>query len=154
MNDRHPFQLEIQVNDLFADTVSAARIDTVARATLARVGREQPTELTIVVTDNALIRALNRDYLGIDAPTDVLAFSQTEGADVQKPAEELSYLGDVVVSYEQAVAQAAEYGETVERELSRLVIHGLLHLLGYDDRDDDDRREMWRLQEQILDDVT
>lgn len=146
-------QLEIQVDDASVDTLTVAQVRQVAQATLASVGREQPTELTVVVTDNASIRALNREYLGVDAPTDVLAFSQTEGAAMPRPPAETSYLGDVIVSYEQAVEQASEYGESVARELSRLVVHGILHLLGYDDRDDNDRREMWRVQEQILDQV-
>jgi probable rRNA maturation factor len=144
-------QLEVQVDNAFAEAVSVTPIREAVEETLATVGRKQTTGLTVVITDNTSIHSLNREYRGIDAPTDVLAFSLAEGTPMPEVQAEAAYLGDVIVSYEQAVAQAAEYDQPVERELRRLVIHGTLHLLGYDDRDDDDRHEMWRVQELILD---
>jgi probable rRNA maturation factor len=103
--------------------------------------------LTIVVTDDVHVRRLNRDYRGVDACTDVLAFGDRPepGAFVSAP-EASVYIGDVVISYPRATEQAADYGHAVEEELSVLVVHGVLHLLGYDHETPEDRDEMWRLQ--------
>src|SRR5207245_3084599 len=87
----------------------------------------------------AALNTLNRDYRGVDAPTDVLSFAAEEDApaDAARPAFVLPpdiprYLGDIAISYEHVVAQAAEYGHSRERELAYLTAHGVLHLLGYD----------------------
>lgn len=94
-------------------------------------------EISVSLVDNATIRILNRDYRNKDMATDVLSFPMEEemvdGAEPQiigGPTERV--LGDLVISVEMAVAQAAEYGHDVERELAFLAVHGLLHLLGYD----------------------
>lgn len=79
-------------------------------------------ELSILLTGNEEIRALNRDYRGKDKPTDVLSF----------PMEDDLLLGDVVISTEKAVSQAAEFGVTADEEMARLLVHGILHLAGYD----------------------
>lgn len=86
-------------------------------------------ELSILFTDNAEIQELNRDYRGKDAPTDVLSFSQIEGQEIL-PFE--TALGDLVVSLERAREQAAEFDNTFEEEIARLLVHGLLHLFGYE----------------------
>ena len=144
-------EIEVQVTDRFADAVDRVEIRQQVLQTLAAVAPSEPAALTVVITDDTTIQQLNREYLGIDAPTDVLAFSQREGADVPSPPDAgPRYLGDVIVSRERAAAQAADHDEPVARELSRLVIHGTLHLLGYDDRHKADREEMWELQERIL----
>ncbi len=140
----------MQIDEAFADLVDAEEIERRVARTLATVIPDEPAALTVVITNDATIQTLNREYLGIDAPTDVLAFSQTEGALLPEPGAGPRYLGDVIVSYEQAVAQAGEYNEPVERELSRLVVHGTLHLLGYDYQRENDRERMWELQEGIL----
>lgn len=129
----------------------AAEIEQHVARTLAAVTPDEPAALTVVITGDARLQELNREYLGIDAPTDVLAFSQDEGTTLPVSVAGPRYLGDVVVSYEQAVAQAVEYDETVQRELGRLVVHGTLHLLGYDDQQEVGRRRMWEAQENILD---
>ncbi len=88
--------------------------------------------------------ALNREWKGRDAPTDVLAFALHE--DGEPP------LGDVYVGAERAVAQAADLGDSATRELARLAIHGTLHVLGWDHPEDDrEASEMWEHQEAILD---
>lgn len=79
-------------------------------------------ELSVLLTDDAGIRELNRDWRGKDKPTDVLSF----------PMGDESVLGDVVISLERAEAQAAEFGCAVEEEIARLLAHGMLHLIGYD----------------------
>lgn len=143
--------VEIQIEEPFIDLVDADEIERLVTRTLTAGGVEEPAALTVVITHDATIQRLNREYLGIDAPTDVLAFSQSEGAEVPSLDDGPRYLGDVVVSYERAVTQAEEYDEPVERELSRLVVHGALHLLGYDDQDRASREDMWEVQEWILD---
>lgn len=148
--DRVLTEIEVQIDGAFADLVDAEEIERRVARTLATVIPDRPASLTVVITDDATIQTLNREYLGINAPADVLAFSQTEGALLPEPGVGPRYLGDVIVSYERAVAQAGEYQEPVERELSRLVVHGTLHLLGYDDQREDNRERMWELQESIL----
>ncbi|RME48912.1 MAG: rRNA maturation RNase YbeY [Chloroflexi bacterium] len=145
----HP-EIDVQIDETFADAVNTEEVVHLVARTLAQVAPDEPATLTVVITDNATIQTLNREYLGIDAPTDVLAFSQTEGADVPAPIAGPRYLGDVIVSYEQATIQAGEYAEPVERELGRLIVHGTLHLLGFDDQREADRERMWAMQETIL----
>ena len=89
----------------------------------------QDGELSIVLCDDAFIRPLNRDYRGKDAATDVLSFAMQEGDDL---LEEDPILGDLVISVETAGRQAAEQGHDLASELRVLLVHGLLHLLGYD----------------------
>jgi len=141
--------IEVQVDEAFARAVDVERVRQRVVQTLEATGWSSPVVVSITITDDGTVRDLNRDYLGIDAPTDVLAFSQMDGADM--PAVEgLPHLGDVIVSYQRATAQAGEYGEPVHQELERLVVHGLHHLLGYDDRTEGERERMWEMQERIL----
>jgi len=111
-----------------------------------------------VLTDDAEIQALNRQFRGIDAPTDVLSFAmQDESPEDQgfvvapeQDAETRAYLGDVIVSYPRAAAQAAEQGHSVLAELRLLVVHGVLHLLGYDHATPQDQARMWAIQDVVL----
>jgi probable rRNA maturation factor len=110
-----------------------------------------PSTVGLLITDDNSIRRLNLEYRGEDSTTDVLAFDMTDGSDgFVSPPSAPPHLGEVVVSYPRALAQAAEYGHSEEEELHRLVIHGVLHLLGYDDRSRSDREAMWRRQEAAL----
>ncbi|MDF1536403.1 MAG: rRNA maturation RNase YbeY [bacterium] len=86
-------------------------------------------ELSILVTDDEEIRSLNRAYRGIDSPTDVLSFSQSEGEEIPGGS---GLLGDIVISLDSAVCQAVEIGHPVGEEMRRLLVHGVLHLIGYD----------------------
>src|SRR5512140_477163 len=103
-------------------------------------------DLTLVLTDDAHIQALNRDYLGHDVPTDVLAFPAAE----IDPETGRRYLGDVIVSLPRARVQAGERGHPVESEAQLLVVHGVLHLLGHDHSTEKDRAAMWSAQAAIL----
>jgi probable rRNA maturation factor len=108
-------------------------------------------ELTIVLTDDDGIHALNRKYLGHDAPTDVLSFAAREDGGIFVPAPEAGmYLGDVIVSLPRAAEQAVQQGHSFERELGLLVIHGILHLLGYDHAQEADEATMWARQDAVL----
>ncbi len=103
-------------------------------------------ELTVVLTGDARLRALNRHYRGIDKPTDVLSFG-----DVQQAGESGSpYLGDVVISVPRARAQAKAAGHSLPAELQLLAVHGVLHLLGHDHATPAQRRTMLAAQDAIL----
>lgn len=122
----------------------AARLERVLRLL------DQPPEsiLSVVLTDDAGIAVLNQRYLGRSGPTNVLAFAQAEGE-----GAELSrgLLGDVVVSYQTAMREAAENGLEYGEHLMRLLVHGLLHLLGYDHtKDPGQARRMEELTEELL----
>jgi len=113
-------------------------------------------EVGITLMDDEGIRLLNRDFRGIDGATDVLSFSAVECFEeepeifYQNEDEEPLVLGDVVISAETAARQAEEYGHTMERELCFLVVHGMLHLLGYDHEDSASEERMFSLQRDIL----
>ena len=107
-------------------------------------------EVSILLTNDAGITDLNREYRGIDTPTDVLSFSQVEGEDVSAAPGEPVLLGDVVISVETAQRQAMERGCALEDEMEVLLAHGLLHLLGYDHADPKQEKLMFAKQEEIL----
>lgn len=109
-----------------------------------------PVEVAVVIADDTALRELNRRYRNVDAPTDVLAFpNETRGPFVGIEGQP-HYLGDVIISYSRAEEQAKEAGHPVEAELQLLVVHGVLHLLGYDDEVESERAKMWAAQEAIL----
>ncbi|MEA4969472.1 MAG: rRNA maturation RNase YbeY [Candidatus Pelethousia sp.] len=123
---------------------------TIARAAEAALQQEGAAGswLSATVADDDYVRALNRDYRGMDRPTDVLSFPMEEGEDIA--AEPDGFLGDIVLSLPRAEEQAAEYGHSLLRELSFLTVHGALHLLGYDHMDEDEAAVMFAKQEEIL----
>jgi probable rRNA maturation factor len=147
--DEQERDVDVQVAPAFAGAASEERLRQVAEAVLRHEGSHD--QVTVVVTDDVGIQELNCDFLGIDAPTDVLSFGAQEatGPFVFAP-EAGNYLGDVIVSYPRAAAQAAEQGHPAGRELDLLVVHGLLHLLGYDHATEAEQAIMWARQDEIL----
>lgn len=103
-------------------------------------------DLTLVLTDDSHIQALNREFLGHDTPTDVLSFP----ADESDPETGRHYLGDVIISLPRAIEQAGERGHAVESEAQLLVVHGVLHLLGHDHAGKQEKTAMWAAQATIL----
>ena len=96
---------------------------------------------------------MNREYRGIDATTDVISFALSENKDDTEfinPPDKISRLGEVIISYPQAAAQARENKQTIKAELAWLVVHGLLHLLGYDHQDDKSEAVMRKRENTIL----
>ncbi|NLF80246.1 MAG: rRNA maturation RNase YbeY [Clostridia bacterium] len=121
-----------------------------ARLTLDELILPIEVEISLLLTDDETIQALNRDYRGLDFATDVLSFAMNEGEGVSDGGE-LRQLGDIVISRERAAQQAEAYGHSVEREEVFLFVHGLLHLLGYDhEKSAKAEREMFALQERIM----
>jgi probable rRNA maturation factor len=143
-----PTSLHIQIEEPFVANVSPDWLRLVAQTALEAEGQSSGA-LTLVMTDDETLRALNRAYLGIDAPTDVLSFGG-ESPDFVSPPDAEVYLGDVVIAYPQAQAQATAAGHPIEAELALLVVHGVLHLLGYDHVHPDDKAAMWERQADIL----
>jgi probable rRNA maturation factor len=131
--------------------VNRTRLRKVATRSLQVEGFDRPAEVSIVLTSDKRIRELNRDYRGVDRPTDVLAFSQLEGEETPGGAE--GALGDVIISVETAQRQAAEQGHSLEKELDLLVAHGMLHLLGYDDQTKTEAAKMREQETKILEHV-
>jgi probable rRNA maturation factor len=133
-------EVDIQIDERFADQADAALIERAVAAVLAGEGVGGAVEVSVLVTDDAALHTLNRDYRDVDAPTDVLSFAdeeETAPGDAERPTfvrppTAPRYLGDIAISYERVVAQAAEYGHAPARELAYLTAHGVLHLLGYD----------------------
>lgn len=112
-------------------------------------------EVSVTFTDNAQIHELNRNFRGVDRPTDVLSFPlfDYDGVTDEPPVDELiGMLGDIVLSLEQAEIQANEYGHSFEREVAFLCVHSMLHLLGYDhETGEEDEADMRRRQSEIMD---
>ena len=110
------------------------------------------TEVDITIVDDEEIHQLNRDYRGVDRPTDVLSFALDEDDEDEPELLEgqLHLLGDIIISAETATRQAEEFGHGVEREIVYLAVHGLLHLLGYDHMVEEDKVIMRAKEEEAL----
>jgi probable rRNA maturation factor len=115
-----------------AEGIDLAELHSLAGRTLSVEAVPHATELSVVLADDATVRTLNRDYRATDAATDVLSFAQLEGDAFARPDGAADHLGDVIISVETARRQADEYGQTLDDEVSHLLVHGILHLLGYD----------------------
>lgn len=143
-------QIADEMEPVAAECSSALDVATVleqaAEYALRYVDAALNAEVTVVVSDDAQLHELNRQFLEVDAPTDVLSFP---GGDVD-PDSGVLYLGDVIISLPRAQAQAAAGGHPLEAELQLLVVHGMLHLLGYDHAEPDEKAAMWSLQAEIL----
>jgi probable rRNA maturation factor len=136
----------LNIHESFENAVLPDVLENTARAVLEELSDQENPDLTIAIEDDEQLRALNLQFLEIDAPTDVLSF----------PAEEIDpetgnlYLGDIIISFPRATAQAENAGHPVQAELQLLVIHGVLHLLGYDHVTPELKEEMWELQSEFL----
>jgi len=166
----------ISIAGPFSESLSEERLAAVARRVLE--AEEAPAcELSIAITDDETVRSLNREYAGEDAVTDVLSFSQREGEEFVMPPEGVPPLGEVVIAYPQALRQAQDrltrqaikrpstssgqvgptlrqaQGEriwSVEREIEWLLVHGVLHLLGYDHAEPEEARRMREREDALL----
>jgi rRNA maturation RNase YbeY len=125
--------------------IDRGRAATLSRAVLDRIGRPDAVLTVTFISDRAM-RRLNRDYRGIDGPTDVLSFAYHED-EGKAASDETRHIGDVVISVETAERYARELGLSFDREIEHLLIHGALHLAGYDHETDDG--EMNRLERKL-----
>lgn len=138
--------VHLQIADQFKNLFKESQIIRSAIITLKLEGVSVESDITILVDDDQRIQTLNREYLAIDSPTDVLAFP----AGFTDPDTGQENLGDVIISYPQAKRNAEKRGHPVESEIQLLVVHGILHLLGYDHLDQGDKEKMWSAQSQVL----
>jgi probable rRNA maturation factor len=130
-------------------------VDPLRQAALATLMHEDTpsAEMTVVVSDDDTVQDLNNRFRGVDRPTDVLAFPNQPQEPFTDEDSQPTYLGDIVLSYPRAAEQASLAGHSVMAELQLLVVHGVLHLLGYDDKPGSERDRMWMVQETILSDL-
>lgn len=143
-----PHAILITVENPFALFVSPEWIEGVARRALEAEG-VPGAELGVLVTDDETVHDLNRRYADEDRPTDVLSFSLQEGEEFASP-DAILRLGEVIISYPTAARQAAEASRSVEEEVAHLLVHGVLHLLGYDHAAPDEAREMRERERALL----
>ena len=106
-------------------------------------------EFNIIIIDNERIHAINKKYRNIDRETDVISFAMEDNMDVEY--QDFRLLGDIYISIDKVISQAKEYGHSNLREICFLATHGILHLLGYDHMEPDDEKEMFDLQNKLLD---
>jgi len=139
----------VSVDERFAASVSENWLAGIARLVLEAEG-VPPAELGVLVTGDETVRELNRQYAGEDETTDVLSFSLREGEEFATPPDGVLRLGEVIVSYPTAERQAQEAGRSTEAELVHLLVHGILHLLGYDHAEPQDERRMRAREEELL----
>ena len=105
-------------------------------------------EFSVIIVDNERIHKINKEYRGIDRPTDVISFALEDSEGVE--LENYRILGDIYISIDKVKEQAKSYGHSERRELAFLTVHGFLHLLGYDHMEPDDEKIMFAKQEEIL----
>ena len=113
---------------------------------------KEDNEVSVSFVRSRTIHQLNRDYRKIDRPTDVITFAAMDGEEIY-PEEEQSDLGDIFININYARRQAREYGHSFRREICFLFTHGLLHCLGYDHMTPEEEKEMFALQDEILDEI-
>lgn len=124
----------------------------IARIALSVGGVPGDVELAVALVGEETARRLNRDYRGINRPTDVLSFAQLESPaqPFVGPPRRTTHLGDVIICWPRVLAQAAAHGHCVERELAYLLVHGALHLAGFDHDDEREYAGMRRAEEEVL----
>ncbi len=126
------------------------KIEGIIKKVLQYLKVDEETEISVLFTDDKFIRSLNNKYRGIDKPTDVLSFNLQEGAFKTPEVESDKLLGDIIISVETAQRQADTLNHSMERELTVLLIHGLLHLSGYGHEEDKDYKVMREKESEIL----
>ncbi len=136
------------IDPAFGTRIAADWLTGIARITL-EMERTPSCQLSVVVTGDKQIRELNREFAGEDRSTDVLSFSLREGETFVAP-DDTDRLGEVIVSFETAARQAEEAGHHVEDEVAHLLVHGVLHMLGYDHIEPPDETKMRSRERSIL----
>jgi len=146
-------EIDILIDETPEAPLEASWLRKIALQVLMAEGADPNTELGLLITGQERIQQLNRRYRDKDKPTDVLAFAMTDEADTSlfpTPPDGIQHLGEVIISYPQAVIQAGEHRHSVEREITILTIHGILHLLGYDHAEPAEEHRMRVREEELL----
>lgn len=147
-------EIEVSVEEKFRGLVNEDWVRRIAQQVLEAEGVVSPYEVSLVFTDSETVQRLNRDYRGVDESTDVLAFymlpQHGADADFVSPPDDITHLGEVIISYPKAEEQAKEQGHSTEQELTLLIIHGILHLLGYDHEKPEEEAKMKAREKELL----
>jgi len=130
-------EINVLIDEGLEECLEVSWLQRVAEQVLAAQGTGSDAELGLVIASQERVQQLNLSYLGRDEPTDVLAFSAIEEIGVEfppfvTPPDGVLHLGEVIISYPQAVIQAEEHRHSIKKEIAILIIHGVLHLLGYE----------------------
>ena len=146
-------EITVHIEHEFDDCVDREQVAGVARDVLRAEGISSQYEVSLLFTSSETVQTLNRDYRGVDSFTDVLAFQMLPQHKASPPfilpPDGMAHLGEVIISCPQAIEQAREQGHSISTELALLVIHGILHLLGYDHEQPEEQGRM-RLREAEL----
>jgi len=147
-------EIEISVDEEFRGLVDEGWVRRTAQTVLKAERVASPYEVGLVFTGSETMKQLNRDYRGVDEPTDVLAFYILPQKEVDDsfalPPDGVTRLGEAIISYPQAVEQAKEQGHSPEKELALLIIHGILHLIGYDHEEPEEETKMRTREKELL----
>lgn len=141
------YKIHVQQKEKVLHSIAAA-LRTAVTVTLRHEKRKPPVEVTVLLTDDDQLKTLNKEYRGINEPTDVLSFEA--GETMPGMNEDDSYLGDIIISVPMAKRQAKQGGHTLKAELQLLTVHGTLHLLGFDHEEPEEKDRMWWTQASIL----
>lgn len=139
--------MQYQINDEFGYSEDYDYLDSLIERVLTR---EKATDsvFSIIFVDNEKIHELNKQFRGVDRPTDVISFAFEDAE--EEFLSTIRVLGDIYISIPKMQEQAKEYGHSEKRELAFLVVHGLLHLLGYDHQTEEEEKVMFQIQEEML----
>jgi probable rRNA maturation factor len=146
-------EINVLIDEEFEEYLDAGWLEGIGEQVLTLEKADPQAELSLVITSQERVRELNRNYLGRDAPTDVLAFAMLAAEQEPSfvpPPDGIRHLGEVIISYPQAVIQAEKQGHSTEKEIAILVTHGVLHLLGYGDETPELRKQMQAREQVIL----
>jgi probable rRNA maturation factor len=138
--------IHIQFSNENSDEALRKLLSQAALETLRQQDIDENSEMSIVLGDDALLKQLNQQHLQEAHATDVLSFP----GDAINPESGMTYLGDIAISLERAAAQAEAGGHRAEEELQLLVVHGVLHLLGHDHAEPEEKKQMWTAQDDVL----
>ncbi len=148
-------EINILIDKRVKGKLEPSWLQGIAQQVLVAQGAGAEVELGLVIATEERVKQLNRDYRGRDEPTDVLAFSAREevGADLPPfvpPPDGVLHLGEVIISYPQAAMQAKEHRHSIKKEIAILIIHGMLHLLGYEHDTPELERQMRAKETELL----
>lgn len=138
------FELNAKQNELF---------QTLLLKTKQTLQLENDYVLSVIFVDDAMIHEINRDYRNIDRPTDVISFALMDSDNDYETMDEDNELGDIFINIDAVHRQAEMYQHSFDRELCFLFVHGLLHLLGYDHMNEEEEKEMFTIQDGIIDEI-
>jgi len=152
-------EINVLIDEGFEECPEASWLQGVAEQVLIAQGAGSDVELGLVITTREKVQQLNKRYREKDEPTDVLAFSMTSAVGDNDslhfviPPDQVLHLGEVIISYPQAVIQAKEHHHSIKKEIAILIIHGILHLLGYDHDQPEPERQMKSREKELLSQV-